>query len=85
LHYVEEHGYSPPRQFVDAILKAPNPRSKDYENAVAKFRKSHKDFMKLEAKTAFEEASLAANKKKSPILDRILSRKKGNKMKRGKL
>lgn len=46
LHYVEEHEYLPPKQFVDAVLDAPNPRTKDYENAVAKFRELHKDFMK---------------------------------------
>jgi hypothetical protein len=36
-HYVEKHGYLPPREFVAAVLAAPAPGTVDYANAVAPF------------------------------------------------
>jgi hypothetical protein len=38
LHYVLEHRYLPPREFVDAVLKAPPPRSSRYQWRVRRFQ-----------------------------------------------
>jgi hypothetical protein len=37
LHYVEEHGYLPPKQFVDFVLESPIPGTKDYKDAVVEY------------------------------------------------
>src|SRR5689334_4498125 len=37
-HYVEAHGYLPPREFLDALLVAPVPGTEEYAAAVASFR-----------------------------------------------
>lgn len=34
LHYVEQHRYRPPQEFVDAVLSCPLPGSPEYERAV---------------------------------------------------
>jgi hypothetical protein len=44
LHYVEEHGYLPPEQFVDAVLESPIPGTKAYEDAVVKFQELHERY-----------------------------------------
>jgi hypothetical protein len=36
-HYVEQHGYLPPQEFVDAVLAAPAPGTAEYAQAVAPF------------------------------------------------
>lgn len=33
-HYIEVHGYAPPPEFVDAVMKCPDPRSAQYASAV---------------------------------------------------
>jgi len=37
LHYVEQHSYRPPRDFVDAVLSCPLPGSPEYVRAVSRF------------------------------------------------
>ena len=76
LHYVEEHRYLPPKQFVNAVLESPIPGTKDYANAVAKYRELHKRYLQRKDQERFEEASRLANKRRSPIIDCILSEKK---------
>ena len=44
LHYITEHGYLPPKQFIDAVLESPIPGTKSYNDAVAKFRELHKRY-----------------------------------------
>lgn len=36
-HYVEQHGYLPPEEFVDAVLASPAPGTTDYADAVKPF------------------------------------------------
>src|SRR5262245_26073698 len=36
-HYVEEHGYAPPPEFVAAVLACPLPGTPEYASAVARF------------------------------------------------
>ncbi len=36
LHYIESHGYLPPKKFIDAVMKGPEPGSDEYQNAVYK-------------------------------------------------
>ena len=36
-HYVEKHGYSPPAQFVEAVLTSPLPGTQEYSLAVKDF------------------------------------------------
>ena len=43
-HYVEEHGYLPPQQFIDAVLESPIPGAKDYEDAVVVFWGLHERY-----------------------------------------
>ena len=39
-HYVAEHGYAPPREFVEAVMSAPLPGTPDYAEAAAVFASS---------------------------------------------
>ena len=40
-HYVEQHGYLPPAEFVAAVLASPLPGTPQYTEAVAGFRRIH--------------------------------------------
>lgn len=42
-HYVEEHQYLPPRQFIKAVLRSPLPGTTKYRTAVAYFREIYKE------------------------------------------
>ena len=75
LHYIEEHGYLPPKQFIDSVLESPIPGTKDYKDAVVEFWELHKRYRERQQQERFEEASHAANAGRSPGLDRILSEK----------
>jgi hypothetical protein len=37
-HYVEQHGYAPPPEFIAAVLASPLPDSSEYRSAVRVFR-----------------------------------------------
>lgn len=76
LHFIEEHRYLPPRQFLDSVMDSPMPGTKDYEDAVSEFSELHKQYKEYQHKKTFEEASQAANKNSSPILERIHSEKR---------
>ena len=76
VHYIKEHGYLPPEQFIDAVLKSPFPGTKDYEDAVAADRDLHKRDQERQCQEYFEEASRRANALSSPVLDRIVADKK---------
>ncbi len=54
VHYIEEHGYLPPKQFIDAVLKSPFPGTKDYEDAVAGYRELHKRYHERQGKERFK-------------------------------
>lgn len=41
-HYVEQHGYAPPAQFVAAVAASPPPDTPEYRAACAGFRELHK-------------------------------------------
>jgi hypothetical protein len=41
-HYVSEHTYTPPAEFVAAVLASPLPDTPEYRAAVAGFREIHK-------------------------------------------
>lgn len=40
-HYIQVHGYAPPDEFIDAIMKSPIPGTQDYGDAVQKFHDLH--------------------------------------------
>ena len=40
-HYVEQHGYAPPAEFITAVLACPLPGTPDYVSAVAPFALHH--------------------------------------------
>lgn len=40
-HYVIEHGYAPPREFVEAVLRCPLPGTPAYARAICNFANSH--------------------------------------------
>ena len=43
-HYVEQHGYCPPAEFVAAVLVSPLPGTAEYQAAVAEFGRLHKEW-----------------------------------------
>jgi hypothetical protein len=43
-HYVERHGYSPPAEFVNAVMASPLPGTPEYQAAVAEFRRRHQEW-----------------------------------------
>jgi hypothetical protein len=42
VHYIEQHGYSPPAEFVEAVLHSPLPDSEEYEILTEPFWHLHK-------------------------------------------
>jgi hypothetical protein len=40
-HYVEQHGYAPPPEFVAAVMESPLPGTSEYQDAVERFRQIH--------------------------------------------
>jgi hypothetical protein len=44
VHYVSHHQYSPPAEFIEAVMRSPLPDSEDYSLIVEKFRLSHEHF-----------------------------------------
>ncbi|QQS41384.1 MAG: hypothetical protein IPM63_00060 [Acidobacteriota bacterium] len=38
-HYVENHRYRPPKEFVKAVLDSPLPDTREYSDAIARFRR----------------------------------------------
>lgn len=38
VHYIEQHGYSPPSDFIEAVLACPLPGTPEYEAAASRFR-----------------------------------------------
>ena len=43
-HYVEQHEYQPPPEFIAAVLASPLPGTMEYEAATAEFRRRHKEW-----------------------------------------
>ena len=39
-HYVKDHGYQPPQEFIDAVLSGPEPESEDYRAQLEALRLS---------------------------------------------
>jgi hypothetical protein len=42
VHYIEQHGYSPPAEFVDAVLRSPLPDSEEYQTVTEPFWHLHR-------------------------------------------
>jgi len=38
IHYIEDHGYSPPQEFISAVLAAPLPGTQEFREVVTPFR-----------------------------------------------
>ena len=57
LHYVEQHSYLPPQEFIDAVLQSPIPGTPEYTNAVAHFRELHAEFMDRQFDAMYERAA----------------------------
>src|SRR5262249_33771499 len=49
VHYIEEHEYAPPSEFIEAVLAAPLPGTEGYGEALAVFRELH-DNQPMEAR-----------------------------------
>ena len=47
-HYIEQHGYAPPAEFVAAVMGSPLPDSPEYLATVDGFRKIHIQLMEKE-------------------------------------
>jgi hypothetical protein len=43
VHYVEQHGYSPPAEFVAAVLRSPLPDTQEYQVITEPFWQVHRD------------------------------------------
>jgi hypothetical protein len=41
VHYVEQHQYAPPKEFVAAVLRSPLPDEQEYWATVKRFREIH--------------------------------------------
>ena len=48
IHYVEKHNYSPPQEFVDAVLNGPEPGSDEYEEVLLGAKKRLSERILLE-------------------------------------
>ena len=40
LHYIEDHKYLPPQEFIDAVMSGPTPGSKEYKNIITRLPES---------------------------------------------
>jgi hypothetical protein len=45
VHYVKQHGYAPPAEFIAAVLSSPLPGTPEYREIVEKFRPMHIRFL----------------------------------------
>ena len=45
VHYIEEHGYSPPAEFVEAVLRAPLPDTEEYQLMTEPFWHRHREIV----------------------------------------
>jgi hypothetical protein len=43
VHYIEEHGYSPPAAFVEAVLRSPLPDTEEYQLITEPFWHKHRE------------------------------------------
>ncbi len=55
-HYVEQHGYVPPAEFVEAILNCPLPDSKEYAELAKPFSQLHEEDLEREHQKQIEFA-----------------------------
>jgi hypothetical protein len=60
VHYIEQHGYSPPTEFVAAVLRSPLPDTEEYQTITEPFWHLHRESVQrmieaAERKTAPEE------------------------------
>ncbi|HEY9839423.1 MAG: hypothetical protein ACAI44_00540 [Candidatus Sericytochromatia bacterium] len=61
VHYVETHDYLPPQAFIAALMAAPLPGSRAYDQAIAPFRERHRQkFESMLAERYAEAARWAA-------------------------
>jgi len=47
VHYVEQHNYLPPPEFIEAVLNGPLPGSDEYNNIISEANNEYKDLEKL--------------------------------------
>src|SRR5262245_50585720 len=57
IHYVEDHGYCPPQEFIDALTNSPEPDTDEYVVAVKPFRELHRRSLELQLQTRIERAA----------------------------
>jgi hypothetical protein len=43
VHYIEQHGYRPPAEFVTAVLRSPLPDSEEYQTVTEPFWQRHRE------------------------------------------
>jgi hypothetical protein len=43
VHYIEEHGYSPPAEFIEAVLRSPLPDTEEYQIITEPFWHRHRE------------------------------------------
>jgi hypothetical protein len=52
VHYIEEHHYSPPAEFVEAVLRSPLPDTEEYQVLTEPFWHKHREAIERMTKTA---------------------------------
>ena len=52
VHYIEQHGYRPPAEFVAAVFRSPLPDTEDYQVLTEPFWHLHKELLRRAMQTA---------------------------------
>ena len=55
VHYIEQHGYSPPAEFVSAVLRCPLPDTEEYQTLTEPFWHLHQSPVKRKIDAAERE------------------------------
>jgi hypothetical protein len=61
VHYIEQHGYRPPAEFIEAVLRSPLPDSEEYQLITEPFWHMHREVIEcmMEAANAAEQPAAA--------------------------
>ena len=52
VHYIEAHGYRPPAEFIEAVLRSPLPNTREYDLIAKPFRQRAQEVIERAASTA---------------------------------
>jgi hypothetical protein len=52
VHYIEQHGYSPPAEFVAAVMRSPLPASEEYQTITEPFWHLHREVIQQMVRAA---------------------------------